>query len=311
MGDIIHALPAVASLKHSFPGSHLSWAVEPKWAALLEGNPFVDRLILVERRTVPGLRHAWRELRERRTDWAVDFQGLLKSALVASVARCDRIYGFHQAQVREPLAALFYSTKVRARSAHIVDRNLELVEAAGASSIVRAFPLPAGHPEGALPPGDFVLASPLAGWPAKQWPMENYGALAARLRREFGMPLVLNGPPGAEVWLAGAAWPHVSGVSGLIHATRRARAVVGIDSGPMHLAAALAKPGVALFGPTDPARNGPSGETFTVLRSPRAETSYKRRREIDASMREISVDQVFDGLAALLDSRQRAADCSA
>ena len=105
----------------------------------------------------------------------------------------------------------------------------------------------------------------------------------------------MNGPPGTALALsAGSEVKVTSRESGLIHATRRAAAVVGIDSGPMHLAAALGKPGVAIFGPTDPERNGPYGGSFTVLRSPGAVTSYKRQREPGRSMREISPDAVFE-----------------
>src|SRR5271165_4464739 len=111
MGDIIHTLPAVASLKHSFPGSHLTWAVEPGWSALLEENPFVDRVVFLRRGSLAGLRESWRELRGSRYDFAIDFQGLIKSALVATAAGPDRIYGFHHTQVRERTAALFYSNK--------------------------------------------------------------------------------------------------------------------------------------------------------------------------------------------------------
>ena len=107
MGDVIHTLPAVATLKHSFPGSRVSWVIDPKWACLLDGNPFVDEVIHLDRRTLAGIRHAWRQLRSRRFQLAVDFQGLFKSALVASAARADRIYGFHQSQARERVAALF------------------------------------------------------------------------------------------------------------------------------------------------------------------------------------------------------------
>lgn len=291
MGDVIHALPAVASLKHSFPGSRLTWVVEPRWAPLLEENPFIDRVVLLRRDSFAGLRESWRALRAERYDFAVDFQGLIKSALAASAARPDRIFGFHHTQVRERAAALFYSHKTLSRSAHVVDKNLDLAAGAGATTIARTFPLPPGRPEGDLPPGDFVLASPLAGWRAKQWPIEHYRALADRLRRELGVPLVLDGPPGS-------AFQHCSGLPGLIHATRRATAVVGVDSGPLHLAAALGKPGVAIYGPTDPARNGPYGDSLRVLRSSAAATTYKRGAAIDDGMRQVSPDQVFEALRA-------------
>jgi heptosyltransferase-1 len=293
MGDIIHALPAVASLKHSFPGSRLTWIVEPKWAPLLADNPFIDRVVLLRRTTIAGLVESWHTLRAERYDFAVDFQGLVKSALVASAARPDRIFGFDYTQLRERAAALFYSNQTVSSAAHVVDKNLDLAAAAGATALLRTFPLPAGHPEGALPPGDFVLASPLAGWRGKQWPIEHYQALGARLRGELGIPLVLDGPPGSGL-------EHCSSLPGLIHATRRAAAVVGVDSGPLHLAAALGKPGVAIYGPTDPARNGPYGDSLRVLRNPAAVVTYKRARSIDEAMRAVSPAQVFEALKAMV-----------
>jgi heptosyltransferase-1 len=234
-----------------------------------------------------------RELRSQGYDFAVDFQGLMKSALAAAFARPERIFGYHQSQVRERVAALFYSDKVTARAAHVVDRHLELAAAAGAARLLRNFPLPAGRDEGKLPAGDFVLASPLAGWGAKQWPLEYYTALGERLGSELGVPLVLDGPPGS-------GFDHHSSLAGLIHATRRAAAVVGVDSGPLHLAAALNKPGVAIFGPTDPARNGPYGASMQVLRSGSAATTYKRGVDIAACMRVITPDQVFACLKSQL-----------
>ncbi len=191
MGDVIHALPGVASLKHGFARSHVTWVTRSRWMPLLEGNPFIDELIPYER-TAAGLRSAWRALRSRRFDLAVDFQGLVQSALITAAARVDRVAGFHRSQVAERWASLFYSNAVVTKSAHVVEQNLELVAAAGASSILRAFPIPAGHQEDQLPDEKFVLASPLAGWGAKQWPLEYYQDLAAKVT------LVVNGPPGSE-----------------------------------------------------------------------------------------------------------------
>jgi len=302
MGDVVAALPAVASLKHSIPHSKITWVIEPRWSPLLEGNPYIDSVLFLERQTVSGLRKAWRDLRAAHFDLAVDFQGLIKSALVAAIARPERIFGFSAAYARESPASWFYSTKVPIRSYHAVERNLDLAAAAGASSILRTFPLPPGQPEGHLPDGDFVLVSPLAGWGAKQWPLENYTKLAATLQRECGLKLVLNSAD--PIYLDGTE-SHASGLSGLIHATRRAVAVIGVDSGPMHLAAALGKSGVAIYGPTDPARHGPYGGTFTVLRSPTAATSYRRSAEPDRSMRAITPNQVFAALEPILASANR------
>lgn len=300
MGDIICALPAVATLKHGIPGSSVAWVIERKWKALLEDNPFVDTVIAVDRTSLGGIASAWRQLRAGGFDLAVDFQGLLKSALAATAARPERILGFDR--TRERMAAWFYSSRVSPRGVHEVDKNLELAEAAGPQSIVRKFPIPQGRPEGVLPREPFVLASPLAGWGAKQWPLDSYAALGALLEREFGLRLVLNVPrPLAVENTVG----HVSGVPGLIDATRRAIAVVGLDSGPLHLAAALGKPGVAVYGPSDPARTGPYGGTITVLRAAGAETTYRRDPNPHPLMRAISPAMVMEALRSQLAARNR------
>ena len=296
MGDILHALPAVASLRASLPGVHVSWAVHPRWREILEGGGAADELIFVDRRSYSSVRTAAAALRREEFDFAIDFQGLIQSALVAKVARCGDVFGFHRDVVRERPATLFYTQTLLSRAAHVVDRNLELATAAGATERVLEYHLPPGRPEGSLPDGPFVLAAPFAGWTSKQWPLEHYAEVAARLP----VPLVLNGAPSQESMLRAVpgARVHISSVSGLIDATRRATAVIGVDSGPLHLAAALGVPGVAIYGPTDPARNGPYSDIIRTLRAGDAVTSYKRGAEIDASMREISPGQV---LAVIMD----------
>ena len=307
MGDVIHTLPAAASLKHSFPHSHLTWLIRPRWMPLLAGNPYVDEVVPVERSIGASFAEA-RRLRARNFDLAVDFQGLIQTALLAAAVRPTKLAGFHRKQARERLAALFYSSEVETRAEHIVERNLELAAGAGASNILRSFPLPEGTPEGSLPEGKFILACPLAGWGAKQWPVEHWSELAGLL----DLPLVVNGPPESASALARIRGTrvHLSGIDGLIDATRRAHAVIGVDSGPLHLAAALAKPGVAIYGPTDPARNGPYGTSFHVLRSPDAVTDYKRRAAPADSMSAISAPMVAGELAAVLASLS-AAGCPA
>lgn len=300
MGDIIHALPGAASLRQSFPGAHITWVVEPKWGPLLEGNGLVNRVVRFHRGQPGTWTRTRRELRERHYDLAVDFQGLLKSALVAHFAAPERIVGFAPGVVRERAASWFYSTRVRAGTAHVVDQGLELSQTAAGRKNTGAgltFALPAGAPEGTLPDGPFALASPLAGWTSKQWPLDYYEQLAGMLRTRLHMPLVFNGAPGT---LPEVAWAlrHESGIPGLIDATRRAAFVVGVDSGPLHLAAALGKPGVAIFGPTDPARNGPRGGDFQVFRAQGVRTTHRRGTEIDAAMLAVRPEQVFAALAA-------------
>jgi heptosyltransferase I len=303
MGDIIHALPAVATLKQSFPGQRLMWLVASRWQPLLEGNPFIDELVSFERSEIASLPGSWRRLRNIRPGLAVDFQGLLQSALAGRITRPQSFLGFDRSVAREPLASMFYTHRIAVKGPHRVQRNMQLVQAARAQDVTWDCWLPQGTPEGELPKADFVLTSPFAGWNSKQWPLENYEALACRLQTE-GLELVANVP--AERASEVAAYRHlrvqVSAISGLIHATRRAVAVIGLDSGPLHLAAALRKPGVALFGPTDPEQTGPFNSTMVVLRSPDVDTSYRRDRRIHGSMREISVEQVSTALHHSLSS---------
>jgi heptosyltransferase-1 len=297
MGDVLHALPAVASLKHSFPETPLTWVIERQWSALLEENRSIDRVIYFDRRDWRAWKDTWRQLREQRFSMALDFQGLMKSAVIARAAGAERIFGFVGLPARERLAAWLYSDVVRSPAAHRVDNYLDLAAAAGARERLVTFPLPRGRAEGELPASGFVLASPLAGWKSKQWPLEFYADVAAAL------PLVLNGPPAARRMLESVrgAIVHTSSIDGLIDATRRASAVIGVDSGPMHLASALGKRGVAIFGPTDPAGTGPYSGNLQVLRSPRASTSYKRGGEIDPSMRDITPEQVISALKSRVD----------
>jgi heptosyltransferase-1 len=282
MGDIVHTLPAVAGLRRQFPKAHLAWLAERRWLPLLEGNPDLDETLVLERDSATAtLKSAW-ALRGR-FDRVYDFQGLFKSAIPARLAG-GFVIGF--AEPREKGARALYQKTVNPVSLHVVDRNMEL---AGASKGPREFRLPSGRREGRLPEAPFVLASPAAGWPAKEWPGERYERLRTMLGAK-GIGLVLNGPPGSGC-------EHESSIAGLIDATRKARAVVGVDSGPLHIAAALGKPGVAIFGPTDPARNGPYGGTIRVLRAANVETTYKREGVSDAAIRAITPEQVMEALA--------------
>ncbi len=247
-------------------------------------------------------------MHDLKPDLAVDFQGLLQSSIAGRIARPRVFFGFNRFVAREPLASLFYTRRVPVAGPHRVQRNLQLVAAAGASALAEETWIPCGRPEGELPSHQFVLASPFAGWTSKQWPLEYYDRLAGVLNKE-GLELVLNVPneQAARVQKFSRVRLHTSSLHGLIDATRRATAVIGLDSGPLHLAAALDKPGVALFGPTDPAQTGPFKSRMVVLRAPGVQTTYKRHDRVHASMAEISVEKVTDALLKSL-GQSRAAD---
>jgi len=320
MGDIIHTLPAVAQLKSRFPNAHVTWVIESKWKPLLEGNPHVDQVITIplsQWRRYPGSLSTWRSfrsfcdrLRQSEFDTAVDFQGLLKSAVVAYISGARRVVGFDKKALRERIAALFYSDCVIPYSKHVVDQNRDLTMMMGAQKSHAIFSLPSGQPSPLLPDGEFILAAPLAGWTSKQWPAKYYAELARLMWCDRGIPLVVDCAPQDSTYVEqicigapkGSCIVHNSSLNELIAATRRAQAVVGVDSGPLHLAAALDVPGVAIYGPTDPIRNGPYGNSIFLMRYPGTITSYRRSKKIDPSMFMIHPDRVWETLRNILDS---------
>jgi heptosyltransferase-1 len=299
MGDILHAIPAVAALRHSFPRADLAWILHPRWMPLVSGLGLANHLLPFDRRSPLSVWLACRWLARFRPDTAIDFQGLIKSGSLAWFSGAGRRWGLAPSFLREPHASLFYTDSCSPLSPHIVDRHLELAAAAGASTAPQ-IPQPLGFPEGRLPEEPFVLAAPFAGWASKQWPIERYVEIGRRLWLEKRLRLVLNVLPGATLPSSEFLFRHESGLEGLIDATRRATAVLGLDSGPLHLAAFLAKPGLALFGPTDPARNGPHGHTIRTLRVPGSPTSYRRHSQIAPSMLALEIEPVWQALAEVL-----------
>ncbi len=302
LGDIIHALPAIASLKLSFPSSKLALLIAPRWLPLVEGNPYIDELIPPRLSTIRRIRPVL----------AFDFQGLLKSAFIGRLARPLKLYGFDRSVARESLAPIFYTDAIPVTGPHRVERCLQLIAAAGASKLTQEAWIPPGRAEGTLPQKPFVLASPFAGWAGKQWPLENYNSLGELLSRE-GLQLIVNVPPQnvRELEACKHLRVHTSSLSGLIDATRRAAGVIGVDSGPLHIAAALRKPGVALYGPTDPRLTGPFGGSMIVLRADNSETTYKRHARIHSSMHKITSEGRCRSAFAFTRARSGAAQLTA
>ena len=319
MGDIIHTLPAADDLRKTIPGASISWAVDSRWMPILAGNPSIDQAIPV---SLQALRRSWLTrsawgsaraltdaLRVHGFDLALDFQGLIKSAMIARFSGAGLVAGFEPSLLREPPAGLLHTLRASSLSAHVVDRYRDLAAFASGrpNSGPAVFPLPPGRRRRVLPKR-FVLASPQAGWGHKAWPARHYSSLAKRIWRTHGVPLVTDCAPGQEALAEeirsaapkGAVVLHSSTIEELIGATRAAQAVVGVDSGPMHLAAALRKRGVAIFGPTDPRRNGPYGDSIAVVRDPGASTTYKRGRDPSDSMRACSPAIVHEALTSSL-----------
>ena len=327
MGDVLHALPAAAALREKQPELAIDWVVDPRWAPLLANEsgsgPVVSRIHLANTRlwskspcSGATLRSVWglrRALRNGRYDLVVDMQGTLRSAVIAKMAGAERVYGYRDP--REAAAAYLYSERCIRGGVHIVDQGAALLgQACGAPLAPMATSLPReewaeGWADDLVGDGRVCVLAASAGWGAKQWPAERFAALA-RVVRSMGFRVLVNAPKldhsialGVVGASNGAAELVVCNVAGLLALLRRAALVVGGDSGPVHLAAALGVPLVALFGPTDPARNGPWGSgPRRVLRDPSSVTNYKRRAEVDPGLALISVEQVTDAVAELLPS---------
>jgi len=326
LGDVIHALPAASALRDAFPGARIDWLVEPQWRRLLEGNPDLTEIISLEKKSAAGLVTTIRKLRAANYTCAVDFQGLYKSALPAFASGAPRRIGFPSTYAREGFVSFLYTDRINPRGAHKVDHNLTLAEAAGADARPSSprFPLtPRSEDEKQVTQelarnniADFYVLNPGGGWRSKCWPPERYGELHHRLAVQHGWRAVISFGPGEEklaqelISAAGSRPPIAIplGLGPLMALLRRAKFVVSADTGPVHLASALGTPVVGLYGPTDPARNGPyAGPNqiqSIVIRNPsKSETTYRRGASYSSPMLSITVDQVADAVARLVSAK--------
>jgi len=325
MGDVLHALPAVAALRLTQPDWQIDWAIDTRWSSLVHNHdgqgPIVNSVHLVPARdwtaspvsvaTMRSIHDLRKKLRAERYDAVVDMQGTLRSAVIGRMAAAPSFAGY--ADPREPLSASFYKQKFGRRGIHVVDQGAALLgDATGLSLQPSPFDLP---PE---PWADewatelvgsqkVCVLTPGGGWGAKRWPMENFAALARELR-SLGFEVVVNAarkddplPNSLADTSQGAAKVVTCNVAGLTALLRRTALLIGGDSGPTHLAAALGIPLVALFGPTNPARNGPWGfGPIRVLRDSSSLTSYKKASEIDPGLAKISVQEVLAAVRELI-----------
>jgi heptosyltransferase-1 len=215
---------------------------------------------------------------------------------------------------REAPAAWFYKQKIRLSATHVVEQGCELLGAGVGETLRPAKVMLPVDPTAeqwcdALPAGvaeRFALIAPTAGWGAKRWPAERYGAVAAALGRAGFRTLVnaesLQDEAGVQVVEAsgGAATLVPCSVGQMIALVRRAGVVIGGDTGPLHLAAALERPVVGLFGPTDPARNGPYGTQSRVLRHSSSRVDHSRHRETEEGLMRITTEEVVEAALELL-----------
>lgn len=319
LGDILHTVPAVAALRAAHAGARIDWVVERIWAPVLEGSPAINEVIPFDRRSLLGSIECIQRLRENQYTCAIDFQGLYKSSILAALSGAPRRIGFDRAWAREEGAAMLYTERVIPTGRHVAELNYSLAEHAGASRPQSPeYPLrvPAGgaasirsrlHDLGIA--GDYIVVGPGGSWRAKCWPAERYGEFCREAEQKFGRRVLLIHGPGEgniarEVLrVATPAQPVLisTTIEELMGLLAHAQCLVAVDSGPLHLAAALGTPVVGLYGPTDPARNGPFVPGAMIVDKARPEEiSYKRRADYSPAMLRITVEDVMAATETLL-----------
>jgi lipopolysaccharide heptosyltransferase I len=290
VGDVVHGLPVAAALRARWPRCRLTWLAERREGVLLRGHPAIDTVIEIDTRGwrrrgpaglgagVAAVLALRRRARASGVDVAIDLQGLLKSAVLVAASGARRRIGFARRFCREPLSALFTNRRVTppADARHVVEQNLALLEPLGIDAPEVRFTLPVDAAAetklaaffaaaGLEPRGRVALLVPGAARPEKRWPPERFAALARALRPERIAVVVVWGPGEEPVARAiaedgGARLAPPTDLLELLALLRRAGVVVGGDTGPLHLAAAMNTPVVGLYGPTNPRRNGPYGQ---------------------------------------------------
>ncbi len=302
IGDVVHTLPAAALLRQALPGASITWVAERRASAILKDSPAIDELIEIDTRawrkefptgsTIGDMRAQLNQLRKSpklngagNADIAIDFQGLIKSGLIAFASRANARIGFETGDLREKASKLLLTEQVETSAFnHVIEKNLALARAAIDRSAARSaaanrvsnsnyeFPITVSPDDERIVQtaienqgGPFAIINPGGGWQTKLWPSERYAELADWIWTECGLSSFVTYGPGEEALARNVASNSQSGAVRLLASTlkqflalaRRATLFVGGDTGPLHLAAAGGTPIVGLFGPTSPERNGP------------------------------------------------------
>lgn len=314
LGDVVHTLPVLNLLRRRWAEAHIAWVVGGAFAELLEGHPQLSEVIRFERRrfargwrdpsAAAGLFRFGRELRHGEFDLVIDLQGLLRSGWMTMRTRAPVRVGFSNAR---ELAHLFYTHRIPTEigEQHAIDRYLALCEALGCGREPVEFRF---HVTGA----DRARVAELVGrvrryavllpgtnWMTKRWPVEEFAALVRPLRERFELESIVCGAPDtAEIASRITGAINLAGRTNLrelVALLERADIVIANDSGPMHIAAALGRPLVTVFGPTNPVRTGPYRRIDSVARIDiECSPCYSRRCSHQSCLRWLSVEHVLE-----------------
>lgn len=289
IGDVVHTLPAFAAIRQAFPSAEIDWVVEKNSAEILRNNPLISKLIEVDTKSLRKknafgknfslARESLRQLRSVKFDVALDFQGLLKSAMIAKLSRAARRCGFSKELLREPASRFLLTETFSVNSrTNIIRKNLSLVE--------KALKIPVPDKDFEFPiftnenhrieaeeiintaDENFAILNPATSWVTKLWDTQKYGQLADKLWEKHGLVSVVTTAPNekniAEKVLnaskSGRIIVSTPSLKGFYELAKRSRVYIGGDTGPMFLAVAAKTPIVGIFGPTEWWRNGSPNE---------------------------------------------------
>jgi heptosyltransferase-1 len=322
LGDIIMALPALSALHRSFPDAKISWLVRSEFSPLLKNHPHLTSIIPFERKhlgkslhspaAMRSLKSFLRQLQRSEFDIVFDFQGLFRTAFFAWVTGCKKRFGM--ASARE-FAHLFYTDKIaqNQESIHLVDYYLKMIQAAGAGDVGVEFVLPKA-PEASdsvdkllkshgIERDNYAVFVTGSAHEDKCWPIERFAALAEKVSSQFDLSIVTTGSvsEGDTIErlksIAGVPITNLAGhtnLSELIALLDRAKLVVSNDTGPGHIAAALGRPMVLIFGRSNPARVAPYGRAECVAAVEPFDRGFKAdSNDPRHNIKSVTLDEVF------------------
>jgi heptosyltransferase-1 len=327
IGDVIHTLPSLAALRHLYPDAHITWVVEEAAAEIVKNHPYLNEVIVSRRkswiknfkdgqlrRPLREIKLFLKQLRQRPYDLVIDFHGLLKSSVIVYFSRGKRKLGYDSLQ---ELSGLFVDEKIpEDMNKHAVNRYLDFPRYLGAAGEAE-FILPRNHEAETtgqrlldqynLKDKKFIAINPIAYWETKLWDNDNFARLADLIKEKLKMDVVFTGSEkeSIEKITSGMVTYGINlggrtSLSELAYLYKKALLVITTDSGPMHLAAAVETPVIALFGPTDPARTGPYGKGHTIVRTElQCSPCFLKRCASKKCMKEILPEQVL----ALVENR--------
>ncbi|MGZ3635344.1 MAG: glycosyltransferase family 9 protein [Syntrophales bacterium] len=323
IGDVIHTLPSLAALRKLYPEANITWVIEDASADIISGHSYLDKVIVSHRKKwikdlkkgriskpIREIKTFISDLRRQPYDLVIDFHGLIKSAAIVLLSSGKRKLGYDSMQ---ELSGLFLNEKIpEDMDKHAIDRYLDFLRYLGADAREPEYLIPIGEENinrvddllqrNAIDKKDsFVAVSPVALWDTKLWADEKFAALCDRIVGELKVSVVFTGNERDKLEriqsLMKAPSVNLGGkttLRDLAYLYQRSSLLITTDSGPMHLAAAVGTPVIALFGPTDPSRTGPYGKGHVVIRRGLScSPCFLKKCDSMKCMSDISVDEIF------------------